>query len=208
MKVNKRHFCLEGVRSPCLLSAKDAVHHCCAAWLHSAGLPHDGTVCTFTSCCILPLPLCFTGLSRACTVAGIVELWSHTNRKVFCWVESLLMYRFIPTFTYFYILKMFMCGCCSIVIQENPELNQCFEKWRPKGKKIFVVLGLKMSGSGNYRKVQHENPLQFSWCACPRPVNKIKDSAALVEQLMKKPWLLGPGNSFRLAQPSSKTHCF
>ncbi len=80
-----------------------------------------------------------------------------------------------------------MYGYKSTVIQENPELNQCFEKQRrPKGKKMFVVLELKMSCSGNYRKVWCENPPQFSRHACPRPLNKRKDSAALVEQLMKK----------------------
>ncbi len=143
----------------------------------SVGLPHDGTVCTFTMCCIsLMLQQPLTCMHR-CRQAGIGDLWCHTNRKVFCRVESLLMYRFLPATAYFCIQKVFVCRCNSIVIQANPESNQCVEK---QGRSVFVILGWQMSCSGNYGKVRYENPPPFPRHARPRPVSKGKASPAQV----------------------------
>lgn len=88
-------------------------------------------------------PVCSTSL---CTGVGIGELQSHTNRKVFCRVESLLLYGFTPSFTCFFLhIQGVYVWFNSTVIQENPELNQSAVK---RGGKIGL-LGLKMSCSGN-----------------------------------------------------------
>lgn len=130
---------MKSLRSLCLFSAKDAVHQCCAARLHSVSLPHDGTVCTFTLCCIsfmLQQPLACLRLCRHRRTFGIILL---RNNDYFAELNHYSCIDLYLAFTYFLILKMFMHGFNSIVIQETPEFNQCFEK-RGREQREFLLL--------------------------------------------------------------------
>lgn len=73
-----------------------------------------------------------------CTGVGIGELQTHTNRKAFCRVESLLLYGFTPLhvclFCFFFLhIQGVYVWFNSTIIQENPELNQTSVK-RGSGK--------------------------------------------------------------------------
>lgn len=75
MKVNKRHFCLKSLRSPCLFSAKDAVHQCSVLLLHMMALcAHSHRAA---------LPACFTRLSHA-----LLQAWGKFGDLI---IRSLLL---------------------------------------------------------------------------------------------------------------------